>query len=389
MHPGQREVKSHATRFNVLACGRRWGKTLLGQDVLIQPTLKGWPVAWFAPTYKLLIEAWREILRALYPIMKRNNATERRIELRSGGVLDFWTLEDPDAGRSRKYKRVFIDEAALVPNLGEIWHASIRPTLADMQGDTFMGSTPKGRNFFWQCWQKGQDASEPEWTSWQKPTHDNPHILPSEIEAMRAAMPERLYRQEVLAEFLEDGGGVFRSVASLATLEPQARANGGQYVGGIDWARSNDYTVLSVIDARTKKQVALDRFSQVEYETQLHRFQAMHERFKVGSWLAEENAMGGPLVERLQREGYPVQGFTTTNTTKSHLIDGLALAFERGELTLLDDPTQTAELQAYEMERLPSGMIRYGAPEGMHDDCVIALALAWQAATHTSRGIYL
>lgn len=373
----------------MLACGRRWGKTLLGQDVLIQPTLKGWPVAWFAPTYKLLIEAWREILRALYPIMKRNNATERRIELRSGGVLDFWTLEDPDAGRSRKYKRVFIDEAALVPNLGEIWHASIRPTLADMQGDTFMGSTPKGRNFFWQCWQKGQDASEPEWTSWQKPTHDNPHILPSEIEAMRAAMPERLYRQEVLAEFLEDGGGVFRSVASLATLEPQARANGGQYVGGIDWARSNDYTVLSVIDARTKKQVALDRFSQVEYETQLHRFQAMHERFKVGSWLAEENAMGGPLVERLQREGYPVQGFTTTNTTKSHLIDGLALAFERGELTLLDDPTQTAELQAYEMERLPSGMIRYGAPEGMHDDCVIALALAWQAATHTSRGIYL
>jgi len=94
-------------------------------------------------------------------------------------------------------------------------------------------------------------------------------------------------------------------------------------------------------------------------------------------WIGESNSMGGPLVERLQALNYPIQAFQTTNATKQQAIDNLALAFEREELALLMDPVQTAELQAYEMERLPSGLIRYSAPEGMHDDTVMALALAW------------
>jgi hypothetical protein len=62
------------------------------------------------------------------------------------------------------------------------------------------------------------------------------------------------------------------------------------------------------------------------------------------------------------------------------VIDGLTLAFERGELKILNDPDLVAELLAYQAERLPSGTLRYGAPEGVHDDCVMALALAWSGA---------
>jgi hypothetical protein len=91
--------------------------------------------------------------------------------------------------------------------------------------------------------------------------------------------------------------------------------------------------------------------------------------------------MGEPLIEQLQRQGLPVQPFITTNATKAAAIDALSLAFERGELTILSDPVLVGELQAYEAQRLPSGMLRYTAPEGMHDDTVISLALAWQAAS--------
>ena len=88
--------------------------------------------------------------------------------------------------------------------------------------------------------------------------------------------------------------------------------------------------------------------------------------------------MGEPLIEQMQREGLPVQPFTTTNASKQQAVDALALAFERGEIEILPDRTLIGELQAFEARRLPSGLLRYEAPQGMHDDTVIALALAWQ-----------
>ena len=92
--------------------------------------------------------------------------------------------------------------------------------------------------------------------------------------------------------------------------------------------------------------------------------------------------MGEPLMELLQREGLPVMGFQTTNATKAKAIEALALAFERRELKIINDPILVAELQAYELERLPSGMIRYQAPQGLHDDTVVSAALAWHGKNH-------
>ena len=89
--------------------------------------------------------------------------------------------------------------------------------------------------------------------------------------------------------------------------------------------------------------------------------------------------MGEPLIEQLQRQGLPVAAFNTASATKTQAIEALALAFERGDLRILGDQTLIGELQAFEMERLPSGLVRYGAPEGMHDDMVMSLALAWTA----------
>jgi hypothetical protein len=70
----------------------------------------------------------------------------------------------------------------------------------------------------------------------------------------------------------------------------------------------------------------------------------------------------------------------TTQATKAAVIEGLSLAFEQSALAILPDPVQLGELRAYSAERLPSGLLRYGAPEGLHDDCVMALAFAWEGA---------
>ena len=380
-HASQRAIVTGAGRFNVLACGRRFGKTKLTKRLAIETMLAGDPVGWFAPTYKVLLEAWEELAATLKPVTKRSHATDRVIELVTGGVIEFWTLENPDAGRSRKYKRVVIDEAGMCPHLEEAWNAAIRPTLADLRGDAWFPGTPKGRNFFWHLFQRGGASDWADWRSWQRPTADNPYIDPAEIDDMRREMPERKFQQEVLAQFLDDAGGVFRHVRERATLH-RRQPTAGQYVIGVDWGKSNDFTVLSVLDIQSKQQVALERFNQIDYAVQRGRLLALAETWQPVCILAESNSIGGPIIEQLQRDGLPVQSFNTSNASKVQIIEQLALAFERAGIALLDDPIQTMELESYEMTRTPTGLPKYSAPLGMHDDTVMALALAYHAASH-------
>ncbi len=134
-----------------------------------------------------------------------------------------------------------------------------------------------------------------------------------------------------------------------------------------------------MIDVREQSLVHLTRFAGVDFATQRSRLRTLHLAFNRAPILAEYNAMGGPQVEALQADGLPVRGFTTTAASKHELITALELAFDQQAIRVLDDPVLIAELQAYE-RRERAGYPVYGAPEGMHDDTVIALALAWEAA---------
>jgi hypothetical protein len=329
----------------------------------------------------MLAEVWLTTVQTLKPLIASVEKSNNRIQLTTGGVVDMWSLTNVDSVRGRKYQRVVIDEAAMVPGLGNAWQAVIRPTLSDYRGDAWMLSTPRGRNFFWECFQRGQAADDGgEWCSWQMPTSTNPYIHPDELAAAKAELPELVFSQEYLAQFLEDSGGVFRRVLDAVRAVPQDEAQSEhEYVMGVDWGRQNDYTVLTVVDVTTREVAAIDRFNQVDYALQLGRLRGLVERFRPSVIVAEENSIGLPLVEQMQRQDMPVQPFKTTNSSKANIIDALALAFERGEIGLVDDPALLAELQAFEMSRLPSGLTRYAAPEGMHDDMVMALALAWHA----------
>jgi hypothetical protein len=374
------QFKAEAKRYNVADCGRRWGKNVLGEERLIEPALQGNPVAWFAPSYKYLGEAWRHVSHILQPVTVRANEQEHRIELVTRGVVEMWTLQDKDAGRGRKYKRAIFDECAMVPDLLNIWNLSLRATLVDLVGDAWFLSTPKGRNAFWQLYQIAQNDTRGEWAFWQRTSYENPHIRPSELDAMRATMPERVFAQEIMAQFLDDAGGVFRKVVEAATLAEQPPIPGHQYVMGVDWGKSNDFTVLTVIDVAERRLAAMDRFNQIDWSLQRGRLAATYARYKPTTIIAETNSIGEPNIEALRAEGLPVQGFTTTNATKAQIIEGLSLAFETSALAILNDDVLVGELQAYELERLPSGLVRYNAPEGMHDDCVMSLALAWWGA---------
>jgi len=367
--------------------GRRWGKTVLGGCVSLATAASGGHVGWIVPTYKNGRALWRWCETATAPLASAGhvhvNRQERMIEFRGGGFLGIYSADNEDSVRSEAFHLVVLDEAARMSETA--WTDAIQPTLADYAGDAILISTPRGRNWFWREWMNADGRYA---AAFQAPTaaNPNPQIQAAALLA-QGRVPMRTYRQEWLAEFVEDGGGVFRNVHEAATAQPlDAPEPGATYTMGVDWGRTHDATVFTVVDISRKRQVFHERLVNVDYAAQLRRLEAIYRRWAPGAVIAEANSMGGPLIEQLQRAGLPVQAFTTTNATKRRLIDGLALALENREVTIIADQVLIGELQAYEMETLSSGLIRYGAPEGVHDDCVMALALAWHGTMTTLDG---
>lgn len=387
LHPAQQEIANHPARFKVVCCGRRFGKTDLSVDLLVNDALDGYPTAYFAPSYGMVSNiVWPQLKKITRPIREAKNEVDKRLELITGGSFKMWTMASPDSSLGGAYKRIVVDEAAVQPDLMNIFNQVMRPMLVDYRGEVIFISTPRGHNDFWQLYNRGNDPAYPDWASFNYPTSANPYIHPGEIDDAERELPERTFEQEYLAKFIEDGGGVFRRVSAVTKLSP-AQPYEGRFVFGVDWGKAVDFTVISVLDANTRKQVAIDRFNQISWPLQRGRLRAMYDLWKPVAIHAESNSIGEPNIEALQMEGLPVVPFQTTATTKGPLIDGLALAIERGDISLLDDPVQKTELQAYQMERLPSGKFRYNAPPGGHDDTVIALALAYQGIATSGSAI--
>lgn len=165
--------------------------------------LNGFPVAYFAPTYKMLMEVWRAMVVMCMPITANKSEVEKRIQLIGGGVIEMWSLDSPDTIRGRKYKRIIVDEAATVPNLKYAWTEVMRPMLTDLKGDAFFLSTPKGKlNYFYDLSLNADLYSD--WTFTQMPTVSNPYIDPAEVEEASHQLDPLTFAQEYLASFVTE-----------------------------------------------------------------------------------------------------------------------------------------------------------------------------------------
>lgn len=364
-HEGQRRILSEQKRFNVLCCGRRWGKSALATNLLSETAINGHPAGYFTPTYKLLDGTYNECLMALEPIIKRKNE-HQFIELITGGRIEFWTLENELAGRSRKYKRAIIDEAAFAKQLWKKWTEQLRATLSDLKGDAWFLSTPKGKNDFYKLYQKA--LHDDNWKAWQMSTYTNPHIDPEEIDDARKDLPELAFSQEYLAEFNDNVANPFGidyirncTIPNLSGLSVE--------VYGVDLAKSFDYTVI----------IGLDKNGNVAY---FDRWQ--------GDWLGTKNKLiniikstpayidstgvGDGIVEDIQRSCRNVEGFKFNSISKQQLMESLAVVIQQDKIGI-PQGVIVDELESFEYQYSASG-VKYSAPTGMHDDTVCALALA-------------
>ncbi len=366
LHPSQLTVYRNLARFNVLEIGRRWGKTTFGIQIGIETAIIARKCGWFAPSYKYLADPVRDFERALAPLISRHDRVEKRLELATGGSIDFWTLEDPDAGRSRFYDQIIVDEAGFVPGLLDWWNNAARATLADRKGHALFLGTPKGTGDFHRLYLQAEGDTSGQWKAFRIGSISNPHMDPDEIEAARRSMPTEVFRQEFEGVPAEDGGNPFgldairQCVAPISTAQPE--------VWGVDLAKSSDYTVA----------VGLDKAGAV---CRLERWQAPWTvtREKLARMIGnvpaqiDSTGVGDPIVEDLARVCRHVEGFKFTSQTKQQLMEGLQIAIQTGEIRFPDGWLRS-ELEAFGF-RYSGRTVRYEATVG-HDDGVCALALA-------------
>jgi hypothetical protein len=389
LHPKQAEIKAHPAKRVVICAGRRGGKTTLAAIVAVEKAREGRRVLLSSTTQEQADSFWDKCKDWLAADIARGritkNETRRILGFPGGGRIKVKTAWDADSLRGDHADFLVLDECALLAP--DAWDKVGAPMLLDNDGDAWFISTPRRRNWFFHLYQRAVADGE-RWAAWHFTSFDNPHLSPAGLAEIAGDLTDEAYRQEIMAEFLEGEGSVFRNIAANMTAAPDEP---GQHQGhdlymGVDWGQKNDYTALSVVCDNCRREVALDRFNKIDWTHQSERVTTLAARWGVRQVTAEENSMGGPLVQALRDRGVPVIAFTMTASSKPPLIRGLALALERRDFAWLDHPVATAELEAYEAKvNAVTGHTTYSAPEGLHDDTVIARALALRAAGRATR----
>jgi hypothetical protein len=360
-HANQQKILESDKRFRVIMCGRRFGKSELSQILGVSYAVKGLQVAYITPTYGLAKVFFGRLTESL-PFPK--NKSDLKIDFSNGGQIEFFTGERLDNLRGRKFHLVIIDEASFIPDLENGWNNSIRPTLTDFKGKAVFLSTPKGKNFFYSLFMK---AGENDWASFKFTSYDNPHIDPKEIDDARMQLPEVVFEQEYMANPAENSANPFGSKFIRACIKPISNQ---QIVAfGIDLAKSVDHTAIIGLD-NSGNVAYFDRF-QMDW----HNTKENIKRLPRSPILIDSTGVGDPITEDLKREGIMIEGLKFTSQSKQQLMEGLATAIQQNKIGF-PDGVIVKELEIFEYIFSSHG-VRYSAPSGFHDDCVMALALAW------------
>lgn len=370
--------------MRVLACGRRWGKTEVIAAEIALTLLAGTArqVLLVAPSQEQAMLGFERTLEFLHRAGARPTVRRTPAPTLVLGDSRLWARSVARGGmflRGRKAHLIIVDEAAYVPEavVAEV----LTPMLADTGGRLALISTPRGKNYFYRYYLQGQEDGIRVW-SMRSPSWHNPLLSPTILQMQASMMTQRQYQIEYGAAFLDAEGQVFRTEWVDRALLLRLPAE-GLTVAGVDWARYRDYTALAVLQGTrdSAKLLAVRRWQGLSWAEQAEAVAAHLRLHAPARILCDRTGVGDPLLETLQREFPQAEGIAFTQALKQSLIENLALMLEQARLQLMPDPELLRELYHFEATPTARG-IRLEGATGVHDDLVIALALAaWALPT--------
>lgn len=393
--PITKGIHDSPARIRIVRFGRRGGKSMMANvegfcmsvDAYKRGVVKPRGII-VAPTNQMLRENWWTFNSVMKQAIVQSIVSEMRLDLGPLGQVDFKSTESQGgAGRGAGYDWAVLDEASRIPK--DAWESDLRPALADRQGRALIISTPLGLNWFYDLWQQGK-TGDPTYQSWHASTLDcwrsrfsnkPDEFVKYETEwaLIQRTTSESKFREEYLAEFLAGEGQLFSLKPDLFRGVLREAVPGRHYVAGVDVARKDDWMVTAILEIESQQLVGLARSRHQDWSFQKAVALSLLDRFPGCLTYVDSTGVGDPIAQDLRRAGINVFDVLFTPKTKSDLVENLLTAIDQ---TFLGIPQQqeTAwlieELRAYEVQRQPSGALKYGAPEGRHDDGVTALMLA-------------
>ena len=384
-HLGQKKVidgfADSEHKFGVVATGRQYGKSLLGQNLLLYwllktPKQKG---AWISPIYNQSKKVFQELSGAANKLIKSSNKADLTITFINGSTLQFLSAERYDSIRGFSFNYMVVDEAAFIRE--QAMNEAIFPTLSALGKKCLIISTPKSKNWFYNAYLKGSNGGS-DYISFAGISTDNPHIDVDFINDQRQSLPADIFAQEYLAQFSEATNDVFRGLDAVCILNnyEEPRRN-KRYYYGVDIGLSDDYTVLTILD-ESGRTAWIDRFNGKTFEDAGNTIITTLRRYNIKGGYCETNGIGKAIFEQIRKAGVKCSPFITTQESKLKAVRALIQDIEDATLELPSKklfPYLYNELSAYTYKVNTNGKLSFSHPNGMKDDCVDSLWLANQS----------
>ena len=393
----------HKHRTVTVVSKRQVGKSLMAQNLLLYfgINFKRTVSICVSPTLNQARKMFKEIVDATSgsDVIKNSNATLLELTLVNNSQILFKSADQKDALRGYTVTGLLvIDESAYIED--SVYY-TVLPWVDVSGAPMLLISTPRVRSgFFFDNYVRGLEGAKEYYTvDWSDPKYQGELeklLSPERLEEYRRMLPKNQFATEYLGHFLDVDGMVFTGFKECVSFNKIA--DGDKLYWGIDWSNqtNNDDTVITAINQHGK-QVFLEYWNNLTPTKQIDNIVRILNRYEKQTQVIEPelNSIGDPYTDLLKKELSPqmrskVYGFTTTNQSKNDIVAQLQVAFEQGNIQILDDERQLLELGSYAMEyNQRTHTVTYNAPGGLHDDIPMALMFAWDAYhKRTMRGVY-
>jgi len=388
-HSAQTQILREMRRFTVICAGRRFGKTLLSSYLALKQGLLNNKNVWIvAPTYDLSKKSFEYLTKWVSNYFPKGafkvNFSTLSIDCPFGSTITCKSAENPTSLLGESLDLLILDEASRLRK--EVWESYLRPSLSDREGKMIAISTPFGKeNWFHRLYIKG--FKDKNWASFTFGSMENPTLSKEDLDEAKANLPEAVWQQEYMAHFLDSAYQVFRNIKECIGPDLPRRPMGGRrHILGIDLAKANDYSVVVVGDETSNEIIKIDRWHKIPYTLQKQRIIGIAKAHLPCKLIVDSGSIGGAIADdlRLALGTDKVIDFSLVGTiskdfkkkgSKEKLIERLAQMLEAKDVRIPADDVLIDELESFGLELTERGNIRYQAPSGLHDDCVIALAL--------------
>jgi len=305
-------------------------------------------------------------------IMKASNATELKIELVNGSIIQLIAADEfKKSGVGTNPIGVVWSEYSITDREARRY---LSPILAANGGWEIVNFTPRGMNHAWELWQMAKTNDK--WFTQMLTVDDTDVFTKETLEEEKQNNPQDLFEQEYYCKFIEGAGQFFRRINENCIPEDTEYNPSHRYQMGVDLAKYQDYTVLTLIDLHTFHVLKQERFNQIDWNLQKAKIEAMYHKYGKPLIYMDSTGVGDPIYDDLVKKGLRIEGYKFTEASRKDLLTNLQLRLEQDNIRIPNNETLKGELMSFRYELTEQGKIKIVVPEGLHDDCVFSLALA-------------